>query len=65
MLRQKAEHTLPAEAFVQASVRASCRLEVWHQGAAGQAPSPGEASCQEEACKAAGLVCASYEEPGS
>lgn len=61
MLCQKAGHTLPAEAFVQAS----CHQEVWHQGASDQVPFRGEASYQEGAYKVAGLACASYEGPGS
>lgn len=56
---------LLAGAFVQASGRASSGQEALHQGASDQAPSQGEASCQEGAYKAAGLACASYEEPGS
>lgn len=54
-------NTLPAVAFVQAS----SGQEAWRQGASDQEPSPGEASCQEGAYKAAGQAYASYGEPGS
>ncbi len=64
-VRSWGTHTLPAGAFAQASVRASSGQEAGHQGASDRGPSLGEASCQEGAYKAAGLACASYEEPGS
>lgn len=58
-------HDLPAEASVLASGQASFHQVGWHQGASGQVPFPGAASCSVEACKEAGLAYASFEEPGS
>lgn len=57
------ENTVPARAFVPASVLPSSDLEPWHQ--ASDQPYLEEASCLEGACKVADLACASCEEPGS